>query len=84
MTREQFKEWMEMGLEIEFESNGINYSISQLTDAEGKAYLSFCEYYQETLDAYDAEKLWDSTYKGKKVSDILSVVPENEIDGLVC
>lgn len=83
MTKKQFIEWMEMGLEIEFKSNGIDYSICQMADENGKAYLSFCEYYQETLDVYDAETLWNSTYKGMKVSDILSIVPESEIDGLV-
>lgn len=83
MTKQQFIEWMEMGLEIEFKSNGIDYSICQMVDENGKAYLSFCEYYKETLDVYDAETLWDSTYKGMKVSDILSIVPESEIDGLV-
>lgn len=83
MTKEQFIEWMEMGLEIEFKSNGIGYSICQLSDENGKAYLSFCESYQETLDVYDAETLWNSIYKGMKVSDILSIVPESEIDGLV-
>lgn len=83
MTKEQFTEWMEMGLEIEFKSNEINYSICQLVDEKGNGYISFCENYQETLDVYDAETLWNSTYKGMKVSDILSIVPETEIDGLV-
>ena len=83
MTKEQFIEWMDMGLEIQFESNGIGCSICQLADENGKAYLSFCEYNQETLDAPNAEALWDSSYKGMKVSKILSIVLESEIDGLV-
>lgn len=83
MTKEQYTKWMYMGLEIQFESNGIKYSICQLADEKGNPYLSFCEYYQDTLDVPDAETLWNSTYNGMKVSDILSIVPEDEIDGLV-
>lgn len=83
MTKQQLIEWMEMGLEIEFESNGKQYSICHFLDDNGNGYLSFCEHYQETLDVKNAETLWNSTYKGMKVSEILSIVPESEIDGLV-
>lgn len=83
MTKEQFIKWMDMGLEIQFESSGIGYSICQFSDEKGMAYLSFCEYNQETLDTPNAETLWDSSYKGMKISEILSRVPGSEIDGLV-
>ena len=38
---------------------------------------------QETLDTPNVEILWDSSYKGMKISEILLRVPDSEIDGLV-
>ena len=43
--------------------------------------ISFCEFYQDTLDVPDIDALWDSSYQGKKVSEILEPVPEDQIDG---
>ena len=45
-----------------------------------KIYISFCEFYKETLDVATVDELWNSTYKGIKLSDMLSSIPEDKVD----
>lgn len=81
MTKEQVRKWMYTGRELEFESGGKQYSLSPFAGEDGKMWISFCEFYQDTLDVPDVDALWDSSYQGKKVSEILEPIPEDQIDG---
>lgn len=66
MTKEQLIEWVRTGREIEIEYKGKQYSITYYSD-DREAFISFCEFYQETLDCKDVETLWNSIYKGMNV-----------------
>lgn len=79
MTKEQLKDWVNTGREIEFDYKDKRYSITYYGDNRVN-YISFCEFYEETLDVADVETLWISTYKGMDVGKILSSITENEMD----
>lgn len=79
MTLSQLKIWVDTGRELEFEYKGKWYSITYYGD-ERKKYISFCEFYKELLDVENVEELWNSSYKGMKLDELLSSIPENEID----
>ncbi len=79
MTKQQLIEWIDTGRELEFEYEGNKYSITYYNDNR-KDYISFCQYYQETLDVSDVETLWNSTYKGINLADMFSSISDNEVD----
>ena len=78
MTKEILKKWIRTGRELEFSFEGKDYSITYYNDKR-KDYISFCQAYDETVDVSNVDELWNSTYKGMKVSDILSSVPEDDV-----
>lgn len=78
MDKKTLQEWIETGREIEFEVNGINYSITYSAASEEYC-ISFCEFYKETLDVKDFDTLWNSTYKGMKFSDLWESVRYDDI-----
>lgn len=78
MTKEQITDWAMTGREIEFRHNGIWYSITYFRK-DGKRWISFCEFYKDTLDVENTDDLWESIYHGSRVSDLLSSVSDDEI-----
>lgn len=79
MTKEQLFEWVDTGRELEFNYKGKDYSITYFRKNR-KICISFCEFYKETLDVATVDELWNSTYKGIKLSDMLSSIPEDKVD----
>ena len=79
MTKEQLFEWADTGRELEFNYKGKDYSITYFRKNR-KICISFCEFYKETLDVATVDELWNSTYKGIKLSDMLSSIPEDKVD----
>lgn len=79
MTKEQLFKWVDTGRELEFNYKGKDYSIIYFRKNR-KIYISFCEFYKETLDVATVDELWNSTYKGIKLSDMLSSIPEDKVD----
>lgn len=78
MDKKTLQEWIRTGREIEFEVNGVNYSLTNFMEGN-EVYLSFCEFYKETLDVKDFDTLWNSTYKGMKFSDLWESVRYDDI-----
>ena len=78
MTKEQLFEWVDTGRELEFNYKGKDYSIIYFRKNR-KIYISFCEFYKETLDVATVDELWNSTYKEIKLSDMLSSIPEDDV-----
>ena len=78
MTKEQLFEWVDTGRELEFNYKGKGYSITYFRKNR-KICISFCEFYKETLDVATVDELWISTYKGIKLSDMLSSIPEDDV-----
>ena len=79
MTKEQLFKWVDTGRELEFNYKGKDYSITYFRKNR-KICISFCEFYKETLDVATVDELWNSTYKGIKLSDMLSSIPEDKVD----
>ena len=78
MTIDILKKWVRTGRELEFNYKGKDYSITYYND-DRKDFISFCEAYDETVDVATVDELWNSTYKGIKLSDMLSSIPENDV-----
>ena len=78
MTIDVLKKWVRTGRELEFNYRGKDYSITYYND-DRKDFISFCEAYDETVDVATVDELWNSTYKGIKLSDMLSSIPEDDV-----
>ena len=78
MTIDILKKWVRTGRELEFNYKGKDYSITYYND-DRKDFISFCEAYDETVDVTTVDELWNSTYKGIKLSDMLSSIPEDDV-----
>ena len=78
MTKEQLFEWVDTGRELEFNYKGKDYSITYFRKNR-KICISFCEFYMETLDVAPFDELWNSNYKGIKLSDMLYSIPEYHV-----
>ncbi len=87
MTKEKVKEWIEIGLELQFEHKGIGYYMCPIWDKRNHEItgIFFCQDYHDDicLKVKDVDELWASEYRGLKVSDILDSVPEDQVDGRV-
>lgn len=78
MTIDVLKKWVRTGRELEFNYKRKDYSITYFRKIR-KICISFCEFYKETLDVVTVDELWNSTYKGIKLSDMLSSIPEDDV-----
>lgn len=78
MTIDILKKWVRTGRELEFNYKGKDYSITYYND-DRKDFISFCEAYDETVDVATVDELWNSTYKGIKLSEMLSSIPEDDV-----
>lgn len=79
MTKEQLFKWVDTGRELELSYKGKNYSIIY-PEIDNKRIISFCQFDDEVLDVTTVDELWNSTYKGIKLSEMLSSIPEDEVD----
>ena len=78
MTKEQLFKWVDTGRELELSYKGKNYSIIY-PKIDNKRIISFCQFDDEVLDVATVDELLNSTYKGIKLSDMLSSIPEDEV-----
>lgn len=78
MTKEQLFKWVDTGRELELSYKGKNYSIIY-PEIDNKRIISFCQFDDEVLDVTTVDELWNSTYKGIKLSEMLSSIPEDEV-----
>ena len=56
MSKEELKELIELGHEIEFKYKGKKYSITY-AENDIPNFISFCEYYKEPIDVSNVEEL---------------------------
>lgn len=77
MSKEQLREYIATGREIEFTYKNKEYSITYYNDKREK-YISFCEAYEELLDVSSADELLASTYKGMSVKDVIESLTEDD------
>lgn len=77
MTFDELSDYIACGREIEFEYKQHKYSITYGESSNGD-YISFCEFYKETLDVKSAQELWNSYYHGISIKDVLlRLTPES-------
>ncbi len=79
MTREELKELIECGDEIEFNYSGKRFSITY-NESNGHRVISFCEYYKEITDVDNFKDLCEVKRYGVKVIDMLESIPDDDID----
>ena len=82
MTKEQLREYVECGHEIEFKYKGKEYSITYWYPDENddNCWISFCEFYKETTEVKTADELWDNVSRdGTTVGNMLSSVSDDAI-----
>lgn len=78
MNKEELKELVESGHEIEFLFNSKKYSITYGL-LKGKHIISFCEFYKETTEVETFDELCDVEREGVKVIDMITSITMNEI-----
>lgn len=79
MRKEELKELIELGHEIEFKYKGKKYSITYYNDKR-KKYISFCEFYKEPVDVSKVDELLELKIKDIKLSEIFELLKEEDID----
>lgn len=75
MTKEELEKYIKIGNEIEFRYK--MYSITYYADNR-KNYISFYEFYKDTLDVSNADELLSSIYYGYNIMDVLSSLDDGK------
>ena len=83
MKKEDLKEYIEIGDEIEFVFEGKRYSITYYDKEINKDYISFCEFYKTPVDVSNFEDLCNITYNGVKVIDMWESISEEYGDYMI-
>lgn len=77
ISKQQLKNLVSHGREIEFEYEGKKYSITYYNDNRKKR-ISFCEFYKKPIDCSNVDELCDISWDGIKVIDMLSTVKDKD------
>lgn len=78
MQKEQLKEYVANGREIEFEYNNKEYSITYGI-IDNKEVISFCEFYKETTEVQTYEELLNVSRDGVTVAEMWESLKEDDI-----
>ena len=78
MHKEQLKEYVANGREIEFEYNSKEYSITYGI-IDNKEVISFCEFYKETTEVQTYEELLNVSRDGVTVAEMWESLKEDDI-----
>lgn len=78
MTKEELKELIETGCEIEFTYNKKRYSITY-SNENVKDYISFCEFYKETTDVSSVDELCNVKRDDVTVLEMLESITDKDI-----
>lgn len=81
MTKEQLIRWIDMGLELEFDFDGTGYYVGAHWDKNNTKMVCFYEYYNDALIVPNVDALWETTYKGINVGELLTKIPESGVGG---
>ena len=78
MTREELRDYVESGDEIEFRYNGEMYSITY-GKIDGRHVISFCKFYQETTEVETFDELCKVSRDGVTVLQMHESLTEEDI-----
>lgn len=78
MKIEEVKKILQDGEEIEFKYKNKDFSIT-FFEEKGKTKISFCEFYNEPIDVDTIEEIFDITYNGETVKDILMKTDKKDV-----
>ena len=70
MTLHELTDYIQCGREIEFEYNDKKYSITY-GERNNVEFISFCEFYKNSLDVRSPKELWNAEYNGIPIRKIL-------------
>lgn len=79
MTIEELKQLVETGREIEFSYRNKRYSITYGL-IENQYVISFCEFYKETTEVKDFERLLDISRDGVTVKEMIESINDKNIE----
>ena len=79
MTREELKDLIECGDEIEFNYSGKRFSITYY-ERNGHRVISFCKFCKEITDVDTFEDLCEVKRYGVKVIDMFESISDDDID----
>ena len=79
MKIEEFKQLVETGREMEFNYNGKRYSITY-GYIDSKYVISFCEFYKETTEVDNFEKLISISRDNVTIKEMIETINDNDID----
>lgn len=74
---ENFKNWIEMGDEVEFTYKGKRYSVTYFVNDSKQEGISFCEFYKEPVEFYKAE---DFMNNAKIENELLKNIWDKVVD----
>ena len=78
MNKEELLQILKDGEEIEFKYNDKMFSITFFND-NGKAKISFCEFYKEPIDVDNVDELLKIKWDNVSVEKMLSKLKEDNI-----
>lgn len=78
MSKEELKDLIEHGHELEFNYNKKQYSICQ-GELNGKEVISFCEFDKETTEVDTFDELCEVQRDGVKVIDMITSITMDDI-----
>lgn len=79
MTKQELKDYVDCGREIEFNYRAKRYSITYYDPKKEKDYISFCEFHQEPIDVCSVEALAGIPLDGKTLMQVLESLTMNDI-----
>lgn len=78
MTKQQLKDYIDCGNEIEFKYNGKMFSITYC-EIDGNELISFCEFYQETTEVSSFGDLLNVKRDGVSVLQMWESLTETDV-----
>ena len=78
MSVPEFIALVDEGHEIEFIYEGRKYSVTY-GEINGKEVISFCEFYNDSIEIETVNELLDIVYDDKKVSDMVASLTEDDV-----
>ena len=81
MTKEELREYIECGDEIEYKYQEKWYSITFARDDKNERWISFCEFHQEPIHVKTFDELINIKYNGVTVMEMLESLGDEEAAG---
>lgn len=78
MSKDELRDYLDSGREIEFKWNGKMYSITY-GKINGRSVISFCEFYKDSTEVETPDELLNVKRDNTTVLDMLESLTEDDI-----